>query len=311
MTLDFPHIQRVLTTQALSLSPAQELESPTREGRSWRWDVQRSGGQRALFYVFEDDAACARAAVVSSPRWSSELFAIPDGVCILRSERALVLEGVDGMTLPDYINHMGASALHALPSASVTLEQVGGLMRKLHSLAAPARRFGDVLEASASTTTFNGYVAARLEVVLEALQHHTPSGASRQALLEHVGGLRHELSAFHPRYPASLIHGSPRPENFWVNMQGEVVALTGFQDAAFLPPEVDTAYLIWMANLIEHDALLRAFYKGYGAARTMDVQRRGRFYRRLLALETLAGKRQRPPNVSTERLIWMASPAAV
>lgn len=311
MNLDFQHIQRVLDQQALSLPSTQPLDAPAREGRAWRWRVQRSGGQHALFYVFDDDAACARAAVVSSPKWAHELFAVPDGVSILRAERALLLEGVDGMPLPQYIAHMGADGLHTLPAAAAILEQIGVLMRKIHSLDAPARRFGDVLEASTSTTTFNGYVASRLESVYEVFQHHTPSGVPRQTMLEEVGTLRHELSAFHPRYPASLIHGAPSLEHVWINMQGEVVALTGFQDAAFLPPEIDTAYLIWMTNLIEHDALLTSFYKGYGAARTMDVQRRGRFYRRLLALETLAGKRQRPVDVSTERLIWMASPAAV
>jgi len=92
--------------------------------------------------------------------------------------------------------------------------------------------------------------------------------------------------------PANTIwsHGDVRAEHVWVDPDSrEVLALTGFEHACFLPREADIAFLLWIDGIGRDDALTRAFYKGYGAARTMDVQRRERFYRRLVAFQALFG----------------------
>ena len=102
--------------------------------------------------------------------------------------------------------------------------------------------------------------------------------SQRHHLLESLGDLRHELSAFHPRYPATICHGAVGLSRIWINDRAEVVGLTGFDQAAFLPAETDLASFLWFEGLAMDEALVQAFYRGYGAARTMDVQRRERFY---------------------------------
>jgi hypothetical protein len=65
-----------------------------------------------------------------------------------------------------------------------------------------------------------------------------------------------------------------------------------------------------MEGIGHHETLARAFYRGYGAARTMDMQRRERFFRRLTAFEALVGELRGVTELDDAALMELASPSA-
>lgn len=289
------------------------LEPAASEGAAQRARVEQADGQRGLLYVWPERAPWANAQLVASPAWAGQLFAVPDGRWSSEPERALLVEDVEGLPLDRWLATQQHRSLGEHPLAEHLLEQLGVLFRKLHSLSAPELHFGPVAAPDgAPTRTFSGYVASTLERAQSALSELPELEAQHQRLVEWISDLRYELSSFHPRHPASLNHGAPSLATLWVDPVGpELIALTGFGQATFLPAEADVAALLWLGlggRLSE--VQIRAFYKGYGAARTMDVQRRERFYRRYVALLALTGQLG-ATSLSREALLELASPGVI
>lgn len=279
------------------------------EREGWEFEELSEGIWRArreevaaLAWAFEGAEQAARAALMHGPEVGAQLFVVPDLLARWEAEGALLTQDPGGAPAPAEVwSRAGAAQL---------AEQLGEALRKLHSLKVADRTFGDVREAGARWSTFNGFAASRLESHLEAANHDAAlSQDERDALLRALDDLRHELSAFHPRYPAVWCHGAPGARALWVDAAGaRVTGLVRFGGARLLPSEWDMACALYLDGLVEHDALVRSFYRGYGAARTMDMQRRERFFRRLVSLEALFGELEsRAPRA---RLIEMAGPRA-
>ena len=281
------------------------------EGEGWAieaettpqvWALSR-GDERASAHVWCDRTQFERALVMHGPEVGKQLFVIPD----LRGEWAedgvLVTERVDGEPVRD-------DDFWSQHGASLIAEELGEALRKLHSLTTPTRAFGDAADGGERWSTFNGFAAARLESHLESVNHDaTLSPEQRDELLRAMDDLRHELSAFHPRYPAVWCHGAPGAHALYTPAEGrQLTALCGFGHSMLLPGEWDLACALFLDGLIEHDRLVRSFYRGYGAARTMDMQRRERFFRRLVALEALYG--ELPSRADRDALIGMVGPHA-
>jgi len=265
------------------------------EGSATRVRVKREDGRRGLLYRWPDVEPALRAAWCHAADHGAQLFAVPE---LVESGPGWILVGdVEGTPLSELAEGRGVDVLEAVGSPGARIvEGVGSLLRKLHNI--PARdTFGDVLSSEEKQTdepsqwlTFNGYVAAQLEYLSEHLRRRGLPDETLEELSTSIADMRHELASFHPRNPASLTHGHLSLEHVWVDPDSrEVLALTGFEHACFLPREADIAFLLWIDGIGRDDALTRAFYKGYGAARTMDVQRRERFYRRLVAFQALFG----------------------
>ncbi len=308
-------LKDILAAQGLTL----DAETPaTREGEATRYAVLTDGGERALLYLWSTTQGAARAirAMVREDL-GEQLFAVPK---ILRHDAAAmwcVVKMPAGEPLTDWLTAQGVQHFGQLSPqvARPIVDSLGVLLRKLHSITSPGL-FGEIpddLDALPEGTfhTFNGWVASKLERFAEAInQAQSLSPDQRLLCLKYLGDLRHELSAFHPRHPAVFSHGSLGVENLWVGPGGqEIVGLTGFDQARYVPAEADLASVMWIEGLATlDDAVIRSFYRGYGAAHTMDVQRRERFYRRLTALDVLAHALPTRRRLDTETLIALAGP---
>lgn len=276
----------------------------TTEGGAARVPVRTEAADDALLYVYEDEHIALRAGTAHT-RAGEQLFAVPErlasgpGWLLVRQPPGRPLMEV----LPEFEGHR----------AMVVLEHLGQVLRKLHQL--PCEPFcGDIADPEAGGErwlTFSGYVAHQLEWFSENLRRRTFSDHDVEFLGTAIADLRHELSAFHPRNPACLCHGKLDLSHVWLDEGGrEVVGLTGFEFAAQTPREADLAYLLWVGGVGRDDRLARALYDGYGAARTMDVQRRERFYRRLVAFQALF-EAKGEVSATTEHLIALTSSQAL
>lgn len=293
-----------ITTLAQTLALEARAE-PEKEGRSVRLDVLTQDGHRALLYLWPDDRSVARVIHSHHEDLTGQLFAAPNLLKSSREQRWTLHERPDGVPLRSWMRANGVDSLAHIDASSKRhlFESMGVLARKLHSLGSNGL-FGEIPDledtsgehptaADDTWHTFNGWVARALDGFSRALDARENAWSGSLSLKESLGDLRHELSAFHPRHPAVLAHGAFGPEHMWVDEKGaEVIALTGFDMARFLPAEADVANILWLEDMIASDLAVAAFYKGYGAARTMDVQRRERFYRRLAAFEALLGERR-------------------
>lgn len=273
-----------------------------REGRAVR-QVAMRGQEAVVLYHWEErgDAVYAHG-IFASSQLGEQLFAIPDVLDFDLDAGWMMLRAPDGVPMVDWLEERGLDGLHQLDAYKhrALVESLGVLVRKLHSLEVPGV-FGRIGAFDPDSSylppgvyhTFNGWVAERLERDGEALGSLRVFDEEQRLMLkERLGDLRHELSAFHPRHPAVVTHGALGRDHLWVSRTGqEIVGLTGFEHARYLPAEADNAHLLWIEGLARNDALVRAFYQGYGAARTMDVQRRERFYRRLVAFDVLCAAR--------------------
>lgn len=273
------------------------------EGAGMRLPIAVESGEPALLYHFADEQTALRVAVAHKTA-GELLFAVPE--CLASGPNWVVVQQPPGRLVADVIPEFEGD------QARPVLESLGKVLRKLHQL--PCEPFcGDLVDdgGDGRWLTFSGYVAHHLEWFNENMRRRSFTEPNTEALTTAIGDLRHELSAFHPRNPPSLSHGRLGLEHVWLDESGrEVVGLTGFEHAAQIPREADIAYLLWIAGIGSDDLLVRAFYAGYGAARTMDVQRRERFYRRLVALQALFGGKGEVP-ASTDRLIALTSPSAL
>lgn len=304
----------------LDVTPHEE--APEREGEAMRLRVRTAAGEEALLYQWGSERAAARAIrVFGGADLGDQLFAVPDLLDGDVPGRWALVRHPEGEPLTRFLEQRGAASLAALDPtrARAMCESLGVLLRKLHSLDAsglfgeiPPPGHDPVHPGLATFHTFNGWVAGRLERYAEALNAHaTLDEEQRLSCRQYLGDLRHELSAFHPRHAASLQHGSLSEDHLWISPSGhEVVALTGFERARYLPAEADLAHLLWIEGMVRSDeGSLRALYRGYGAARTMDVQRRERFYRRLAAFDILLAGASPRRAIPSEELLALAGPA--
>jgi hypothetical protein len=281
----------------------ERLESPKREADTARARVSREDGRGALLYVYEDERDAMRASMAHTLDFAAQLFAVPDRID--SGPDWLLVESIAGQNLVD---SLGGEALDALPQHKLDNVVSGGAkaLRKLHTIAFDG--YGDILTDDPRGTflTFNGWAAQHLESVVEHVRDAQLDDSVVGQVGEAVAQLRHELASYHPRSPAGLVHGRPHLDHIWVNEAFEVVGLTGLHHVASLPREIDIAIFLWIVGLGSNEESIRVFYRAYGAARTMDVQRRERFFKRLAAfLEFLEGRGPSPRSV--EELIELAS----
>lgn len=267
---------------------AKPIQDPTREGSAFRLAVSQ-GEQTLQIYGFED-SSLFEVAKASHEVLSHHLFAIPE----------LVDHGVDwfaidcGQSKPvsEVLTMRGHETLGDLGRSGHTIAHaIGTVLAKLHNVPVIAK-FGDPTEREdvKRFLTFSGYVASRLERYHDAVRRRAYSEARVQDLSKAIADLRQELASFHPRTPTSWIHGNPGVESFWVHPETfELTAMTGWEHSCLLPREADITSLLFLDDWVESDGAVKSLYHGYGAARTMDVQRRERFYRRFFALGALTG----------------------
>jgi len=266
----------------IATSLGWSVESQAVEGNATRLHVAKDK-KRALLYVFDDPALAARMAWSQHPDRAAQLFAVPE-----------IIDQGDTWCLTQPINGVTISELMARSNEAVVTPQLarelGELLRKLHSTNLSTESvFGDALPTGERWLTFNGYVAAQFERFAEDVRTLELDDETTSAILSSIGQIRQELASFHPRSPTTLVHGKIDFQHIWVDEHARnVVAITGFDTAAILPAEVDLAWLLWIKEFDSME-LARALYRGYGAARTMDVQRRERFFRRLVAFHALYG----------------------
>jgi hypothetical protein len=257
--------------------------------------VDHGGKKPGVLWVYPSRARAVRACVAHSPDCASQLFAVPPSVD--SDDDWCLVESQDGVVFAEFLASQGADTFSDLGRETRTLlaKTAGTLARKLHEIEVESA-YGDLLDEDRADLrgfagrwlTFNGYCAARLEHFAEEIRQLDFDEESRSTLLKSIGDLRNELSAFHPRHPPALTHGDFTWANMRISEDGkEVVGLVNFSHARLLPPEADLARLLWLDDLASSEREVRAFYDGYGAARTMDLQRRERFYRRLAAFEAL------------------------
>lgn len=300
-------LQQLLATRGWT-----PTEEPCVEGRSLRVPVRHDDQGAALLYLWDDTHLAERVAWAHRPDHAALLFAVPE--LIEAGPTWCLIEGIEGMPLAVYLQQAGVSSVVELDGERSfgLAREAGELARKLHEIEVP-REYGDVLDAQRDGllgrwNTFNGYIAHRLEDFADQIRHRDLDEEVRSRLLATIGDLRSELAAFHPRHAPSLNHGAFGPQHFWVDESGRTITgLTGFDGARLLPPEADLARLLWLDGLACDDGLVRAFYSGYGAARTMDLQRRERFYRRIAALEALVDSTGRR-NLTDAGLVALTSP---
>lgn len=289
----------------------QSAAPPAVENGSTRVRVALADGTHAMVYTHDSEVAARRSAWCHEKEHGAQLFAVPRRLDA--GAGWVLVEDVDGVPIATYLREQGVGSLGELgrERSRLLCKGIGQLARKLHEVGVPTA-FGDVLETGGigRWQTFNGYCAARLEDFSERVRSAEGLGESvRSSLLNSIGDLRNELSAFHPRHPPTLNHGHMTLDHIWVDRAGrDVVALTGFDRARLLPREADLATILWFDRIGESDELVRAFYSGYGAARTMDLQRRERFYRRLAALEALVHGDRLDDAQSVEALVPLTRP---
>ncbi len=266
----------------IALSLGWTVESQANEGNAIRLHVAKDQ-DRALLYVFEDSALAARMACAHRPDRAAQLFTVPE--VIEAGEYWCLIQPIAGVTIADLLSRSNDSIV--TPQLA---RELGELLRKLHSTNLSTESvFGDVLPTGQRWLTFNGYVAAQFERFAEDVRTLKLDDETTSAILNSIGQIRQELASFHPRSPTTLVHGKIDFQHIWVDENARtVVAVTGFDTSAILPAEVDLAWLLWIKEFEAKD-LARSLYRGYGAARTMDVQRRERFFRRLVAFHALYG----------------------
>lgn len=312
----FAHTTARLTELLAQLDLTALEDAPAAEGLAMRHAVQTREGERVLLYLWCAPQAAARAIrVMVRDDLGEQLFAVPEVFAHDASKAWCLVRHPEGQALSTWLDAQGASHFGRLAPtlARPLVESLGVLLRKLHSIDSPGV-FGEIPDdveqlAQGSFHTFNGWVAAQLERFIEAINHAQELDPDqRLECLGYLGDLRHELSAFHPRHPAVFSHGSLGAENLWVGPAGqEIVGITGFDRARYLPAEADLATVLWIEGLATlDDHTVRCFYRGYGAAHTMDVQRRERFYRRLASFDVITESRRRKLDMST--LIALAGP---
>lgn len=297
-------------TDLVALHQWEQRSEAVVEGSATRAEVLLETGDEALLYRWSDETTAARAALVHDFA-GAELFAVPQA--LHSGPGWVVVTRPDGVPASEVF---GADAtLGGLGSAATELAgSLGNALRKLHNLPTPGS-CGDVLEevpdkSQCRWLTFSGWVANRLEFFVENLRTQQFTDGTVAELSTSIADMRHELSAFHPRTPPSTVHAKPSLAHVWVDKSGrEVVAITGFEHASFLPRESDIAYLLWIEGLGADERAAKAFYQGYGAARTMDVQRRERFYRRLVSFEALSGMKGAVPRTAEELIALTSSQA--
>jgi len=274
------------------------LASPVPEGCAQRASVQLED-RLGLLYVWPDEASAARAKGCHGGDLGEQLFVVPAE--LEGGPNWILVEHIEGQTLHDFLGDEDLAKLESADGHAL-IQSIGENVRKIHSATVPPT-FGDIREDGERWLTFNGYVAAHFERYAEEVRTLDIDDDTTTDINKRIGQMRHELASFHPRSPSSIIHGRLAIEHFWADEHGrELVGITGFDQSAILPPEFDLAWLLWFEGFGENETALRQFYRGYGAARTMDVQRRERFYRRLRAFQALFGT-VRPTGKDMDELV--------
>ena len=169
-----------------------------------------------------------------------------------------------------------------LPPLKLTrvLEELGRWLRALHDLPSPDG-FGDP-EAEPRLQTINAFLS---QTFAEMTQELTEREALNEEKLQSLADLRNELSGFHPHGRTSWTLGRITPGRLAVDpTTGAIVAFMDLGQISLRPPEWDLAALRVSRLLPARSLSERAFFRGYGAALTRDLERRVHYFERLLTL---------------------------
>ena len=219
-------------------------------------------------------------------RWT--LHDLPQGVPLWQVLKAQDLRSVEGL---------GESQKSAL------LHSLGQLLAQVHAQPAPPHCVGELPRphAAPATRSLHGHLSEWLGRQDERHEEVVRLGAM---------ALRHELRAFHPTTPCVLTHGAIGAQSVWVDEQTmEVSALCGWGEARVLPRAAEFAYLVGMEQGFEGlgPRALKQLYASYGMARTMDMERRERFFLKVVIMEVLCGVRAWPHEAARADLIKQLS----
>lgn len=186
----------------------------------------------------------------------------------------------------------------SLPSArkatiASLFESLGAYLRTLHDHPSP-EGFGPP-DTSKFRHTFNAYMTAEFESIHRRLQS-ADDPAFRDQAIDALASLRRELSAFHPHGKSAWTVGRATPRRLAISRNPtRLQACVDFGAVALRPPEFDLATLR-IDDLLSGDPSLadRAFWKGYRAALTRDLDRRIAYFERLIDLKRRLAATTRP-----------------
>lgn len=300
-------MERPPTSELRARLGAATAELPEGE---WAWEASASAGRMAAWSlrgarevrlcVFERAAQASRLEAC----WGM-LRAGGDAPELLPEVLASDASETRGWALVRIASGRPAAAAWdvASPDERVRLaRQIGALVGEVQGRVA-SKRYGEV-EASEGGTFLTW--SAKLNALLtrhRAQAELLPAGDRRDVIELGLEHLERQLRVFHPRADATLVTRALTLDHVWVNEAGGVLDCVGWlamDEAVLAPGEYDFAYLFWLDRFEGDARLIGAFYQGYGMARTMDVRRRERVYRTLVALDVLLGSRWVAPEVKAQ-----------
>ena len=286
----------------LGLEALEALGPPAPRPSCWR--VRTEAGHLRLWTRWPTSTHVARAIHAS---WLT--LDLPHIPRLLESDEAqcwTLHDQPEGKPLGQVLGERGLGSIEALgDSMSATLLQsLGRRMAEVHAQALPAHCVGELPRAyqTPPTRTLHSHLSRWLGQEEEAQQEALRLGAM---------ALRHELRAFHPATTCVLTHGALSVWSVWVWEETmEVSALCGWGEARVLPRAAEFAHLVGIDQVFGTlgQRALRQLYGSYGMARTMDMERKERFFWRVLALEMLRGVREMPPHLTRPSLLAHLNP---
>ncbi len=187
---------------------------------------------------------------------------------------------------PDGARPWVSFSLDEAPRATVAglFTSLGKYLRHLHDRPSP-EGFGPP-GTERFRHTFNSFMTAEFETMNRHLLTLKDTDQRREAI-DGLASLRQELSAFHPHGRSVWTVGRLTPTRLAVHRHPTRLAgCLDFGDVALRPPEFDLASLRCCGLLGDEQILAdRAFWKGYGAALTRDLERRISYFCRLIELK--------------------------
>ncbi|TXD38153.1 phosphotransferase [Lujinxingia vulgaris] len=268
------------TTGSLATTRRPPLPETTRrlaDEPGWTWDEVEIDGERRWHFRWPDAARAGRHQALCDE--------IAAGALTLSTEAPSRFSAA-----------RWAPARAGLPLSSITdlssrltmMRALGQALRRLHNHPCPDG-FGVPtrlhLAGTAYFQTFNAAIAARLDEMARRLENINDD-AEHVRLTETFAWLRQSLSSFHPRTRSVWTVTNLTPGRILAEPEhGQLTAFLDLSQAALRPPESDLAIALSPDMAGVSPATERAFWAGYGAAPTMDLRRRLRFFTQLAQLD--------------------------
>ncbi|RVU42657.1 hypothetical protein EA187_15835 [Lujinxingia sediminis] len=257
--------------------PLPETTRRLAEEPGWTWDEVEIDGERRWHFRWPDAARSGRHQALCDE--------IGPGALTLTTEAPSRFSAARWSP-----SHPGLplSSVSELSSRLTIMRALGQALRHLHNHPCPDG-FGVPTRLHLAGTsyfqTFNAALAAHLDEMARCLEH-VDDDTERVRFTESFAWLRQSLSSFHPRTRSVWTITNVTPGRILVEPeQGRISAFLDLSQAALRPPESDLAIALSPTLAGNSPATERAFWAGYGAAPTMDLRRRLRFFTRLAHLE--------------------------